>query len=37
MTLGTKGFIVVPVNLESNVLELHKYLFGDENYEVSAK
>ena len=36
MTLGTKGFIVVPVNLESNVLELHKYLFGDENYEVSA-
>ena len=37
MILGTKGFIVVPVNLESNVLELHKYLFGDENYEVSAK
>lgn len=37
MTLGTKGFIVVPINLESNVLELHKYLFGDENYEVSAK
>lgn len=37
MTLGSKGFIVVPVNLESNVLELHKYLFGDENYEVSAK
>ncbi len=37
MTLGTKGFIVVPVNLESNVLELHKYLFGDEDYEVSAK
>ena len=37
MTLGTKGFIVVPVYLESNVLELHKYLFGDENYEVSAK
>ena len=37
MTLGTKGFIVVPVDLESNVLELHKYLFGDENYEVSAK
>ena len=37
MTLGTKGFIVVPVDLESNVLELHKYLFSDENYEVSAK
>ena len=37
MTLGTKGFIVVPVNLESNVLELHKYLFKDEDYEVSAK
>ena len=36
-TLGTKGFIVVPVNLESNVLELHKYLFKDEDYEVSAK
>lgn len=37
MTLGTKGFIVVPVTLESNVLELHKYLFGDDNYDVSAK
>ncbi len=37
MTLGTKGFIVVPATLESNVLELHKYLFGDDNYDVSAK
>ena len=37
MTMGTKGFIVVPVNLESNVVKLHSYLFGDEGYEASAK
>lgn len=37
MTKGTKGFIVVPIDLESNVVKLHSYLFGDENYEASAK
>ena len=37
MTKGTKGFIVVPIDLESNVVQLHSYLFGDENYEASAK
>ena len=37
MTKGTKGFIVVPIDLVSNVVKLHSYLFGDENYEASAK
>ena len=37
MTKGTKGFIVVPIDLESNVVQLHSYLFKDENYEASAK
>ena len=37
MTKGTKGFIVVPIDLESNVVKLHSYLFKDENYEASAK
>lgn len=29
--------VVIPVNLESNVQQLHKELFGNDNYEVSAK
>lgn len=37
MRLGTKGFIVVPTNLESNVLQLHKFLFDDNEHQVSAK
>ena len=37
MTKGTKGFIVVPIDLVNNVVKLHSYLFGDENYEASAK
>lgn len=37
MRLGTKGFIVVPTNLESNVLQLHKFLFDDSEHQVSAK
>lgn len=30
-----KGVVVAPQNLVSNVKELHKFLFGDEAYEVS--
>ncbi len=36
MMLGSKGAIVVPTTLESNVKELHRFLFGDENYQVSS-
>lgn len=32
-----KMSVVIPVNLESNVQELHKELFGKENYEVSSQ
>lgn len=35
MNFGAKGAIVVPDTLESNVEELHKFLFGDEIYYVS--
>lgn len=35
MTLGKKGQVVVPTTLESNVIQLHFYLFGDTDYEVS--
>ncbi|MCQ2525381.1 MAG: LCP family protein [Lachnospiraceae bacterium] len=34
-TIGAKGSCVIPVNLESNVIWLHQYLFGDENYTPS--
>ncbi len=34
-TIGAKGSCVIPVNLESNVIWLHEYLFGDENYTPS--
>lgn len=30
-----KGICVIPQNLVSNVIELHKFFFGDEIYEVS--
>ena len=33
--MGRKGSNVVPKTLESNVLELHKFLFADEDYAVS--
>lgn len=32
-TLGSKGSIVAPCDLVSNVTELHKFLFGDGNYD----
>lgn len=33
--MGKKGAVVVPATLESNVIELHKFLFGDEDYTPS--
>lgn len=33
MTLGSKGSVVVPCDLQSNVEQLHVYLFEDEVYE----
>lgn len=30
--MGKKGLCVIPQTLESNVVELHKFLFGDEAY-----
>ncbi len=33
--IGRKGDCVIPQTLESNVRELHKFLFGTENYEPS--
>lgn len=34
--MGKKGDCVVPVDLEYNVEELHRFLFGTEDYSVSA-
>ena len=34
-TLGSKGSVVVPCTLESNVIELHQFLYGDEEYTPS--
>ena len=33
---NVKGSIIVPTTLESNVIELHKFLYGDESYTPSA-
>ena len=33
---NVKGSVIVPTSLESNVIELHKFLYGDENYTPSA-
>lgn len=35
-TIGSKGSCVVPLNLESNVVWLHEFLFGETNYEPSS-
>lgn len=35
MMMGAKGAVVIPQTLESNVKELHTFLFGDEDYQVS--
>lgn len=34
-TIGTKGSCVVPMDLESNVVWLHRFLFEDEDYSPS--
>jgi len=34
--LAGKGSVVIPVTLETNVQELHEFLYGTENYQVSA-
>lgn len=34
-TLGKSGSCVVPIDLESNVIRLHQFLYGQENYEPS--
>lgn len=34
-TLGSKGSVVVPCTLESNVIELHQFLFDDMDYTPS--
>ena len=33
--VGAKGSSVIPVDLESNVIWLHQFLFEDENYAVT--
>ena len=33
---NVKGSIIVPTSLETNVIELHKFLYGDEAYEPSS-
>ena len=33
---NVKGSVIVPTSLESNVIELHKFLYGDEAYTPSA-
>ena len=33
--LPAKGDCVIPTSLEANVVELHRFLFGDEHYQVS--
>ena len=33
--IGAKGSSVIPMNLESNVIWLHQFLFEDENYSVT--
>lgn len=36
MDMGKKGSCVIPLNLEQNVIDLHIWLFGAEEYEVSS-
>ncbi len=35
-TVGSKGSVVVPTTLESNVAELYRFLFNDTEHEISA-
>lgn len=34
--IGANGSCVIPIDLEDNVVWLHEFLFGEENYQVSA-
>lgn len=34
--IANKGNCIVPLDLESNVVWLHQYLFGEENYQVTS-
>jgi len=34
-TIGATGSCVIPLDLESNVIWLHQFLFGDEEYQVT--
>lgn len=36
-TIPGKGSVVIPTTLESNVIDLHEFLYGDEEYVPSAK
>ncbi len=36
VTLGSKGSVVAPCTLETNVIELHKFLYNNEEYVPSA-
>ena len=33
--IGAKGSCIIPQDLESNVVWLHQFLFGDDDYEVT--
>ena len=33
ITLGSKGSVVVPCDLKSNVIQLHQFLYDDTEYE----
>ena len=35
--LGSKGSCVIPVDLKANVVELHRFLFDAEDYEISSE
>lgn len=36
-TIPSKGSVVIPITLETNVVKLHEFLYGDESYEPSEK
>lgn len=36
ITLGSKGSVVAPCTLETNVIELHKFLYDNDEYEPSS-
>ncbi len=36
-TVGSKGSCVIPLDLELNVVELHRFLFDEDDYQVSSE